>query len=104
MEDEKKGHRPSEDFKGGPFYSEETSFEKPPEELPVFIDNNAKINGDWVVENIEEFGGDLSKIFNHSKCMDCLALQDDQYGGGHESPCIKCETIIHKIKNANKPS
>lgn len=68
--------------------------------LPMFITPRAKIDVDGRVLNLDEFKA-IDDIFDFSKCLDCLALTIEHYGSRVESPCVKCDCLVKRIKEMN---
>jgi hypothetical protein len=71
-----------------------------PETLPVFINPRVKIGKDGEIENISEFKS-WDDIFDFSRCLGCSALHYEYYGSSGESPCMKCHSLVKKIKEKN---
>ncbi len=73
-----------------------------PDTLPVFVNPKAKIGRDGRIQNISEFKG-WDDVFDFSRCLQCSALQSEHYGSSCESPCMKCHSLVEKIKEKNDP-
>jgi hypothetical protein len=72
-----------------------------PKKLPCFIDARTRLDADGKIINRSDFKN-VEDIFDFSRCLQCAGLLENTYCGGQEHPCLKCQMLVAKIKEANR--